>query len=681
MKKLYILSIILLYTLYGTGQVANSESFDGTTFVPTGWTDLLISGTNTWSRVTAGTFPTQAPRSGAGQAKFNSFTTNGGVRALITPIIDYSGRAGASTSVSFWMYRDNGYNTTADKIDVYINTAANMTGASLLGTVNRAIGLAPTVASNGWYQYTFSIPATYSTATNYIIFRGTSAYGNNIYIDDVSWNSYPPAIDMMAVSLVSPAGNFNCFSSNQSVSIQIKNNGSATINYATTPVIIIASASYTAASASAASASTLGITNFTINSGTLAASASQTVTITTGFDMSQSGRYSFNASTSVAGDGNNNNNAMPASSVITVSKVNSYPYQTDFSALPSPEFLVQQISGTGNWTNVLTGNLSNPTLAPVKNSANGYAYFNSYSFSSGTVSSLITPSFDFTGIASPALDLYVSQDNGWAGYNDKLDILVSTNGGATWSSSIFTIQRYNTSFTTAGWKLFSIPLTAYAGNSCVRIAIQATSAFGNNMAIDYLQIYNQSSILPVKLIDFTGAKLSESENILQWRTAEEINTKLFELQRSTDGTNFKTINTQHAAGSYTGSTYQYIDTPDEFSAIYYYRLISVDNDNSFEIFKIVSLESTTEKTIAFTLYPNPTSGSTILNLKSDDATRYLVEINDMNGKRYNVTDYTIEAGQHELIIHADNLSTGVYFIKVYTSDMSKDTMVQKLVKL
>lgn len=679
MKNFYILSIVLLYTLHGAAQVANSESFDGTTFVPTGWTDLLISGTNTWSRVTAGTFPTQAPHSGAGEAKFNSFSANSGVKALITPLIDYSGRAGAATSVSFWMYRDNGYNTTADKIDVYINTAANMTGATLLGTVNRAIGLAPTVASNGWYQYTFTIPTTYSTATNYIIFRGTSAYGNNIYIDDVSWNSYPPAIDMMAVSLVSPNGSFNCFSSSQSVSIQIKNNGSATINYATSPVVISASASYTAASTSATSV--LSIPNFTINSGTLAASASQTVTITTSFDMSQSGRYSFNASTSVVGDGNTNNNAMAASSVIIVSRVSSYPYQVDFSALPSPEFLVQQVSGTGNWTNVLTGNLSNPTLAPVMNSANGFAYFNSYSFSSGTISNLVLPSFDFTGIASPMIDLYVSQDNGWSGSNDKLDILVSTNGGATWSASIFTIQRYNTTYTTAGWKLFSIPLTAYAGNSCVRLAIQATSAFGNNIAIDYLKVYNQASVLPVKLIDFTGAKLSESENILEWRTAEEVNTKLFQLQRSTDGTTFNTIHTENAAGNYTGSSYQYIDTPDESSSIYYYRLISVDNDNSFEIFKIVSLENNTGKTTTFTLFPNPTSGSTVLNLKSGDAGRYLVEINDMNGKRYDVAEYSIEPGQHELIINSDNLSTGVYFIKVYTADTGKDGTVQKLVKL
>ena len=56
-------------------QVTNVESFEGTTFVPTGWTNLNVSGTNTWTRVTAGTSPTQTPHTGVGEAKFNSFST------------------------------------------------------------------------------------------------------------------------------------------------------------------------------------------------------------------------------------------------------------------------------------------------------------------------------------------------------------------------------------------------------------------------------------------------------------------------------------------------------------------------------------------------------------------------------------------------------------------------------
>jgi|GEM_PF-4264044 len=188
LKKFILRTAGVVALLLFLGNQANgqtylaTESFDGATFVPTGWTDFLTSGTNTWTRVTAGTTPTCATQSGAGMAKFNSYDSPGtGVRSLISPVMNFS--TAGTKRISFWMYRDNGYNTTADRIEVLTNTAANTTGATLLGTVNRARGLAPTVAANGWYNYTFDVTTT--SATTYLILRATGAYGNNIFIDNV----------------------------------------------------------------------------------------------------------------------------------------------------------------------------------------------------------------------------------------------------------------------------------------------------------------------------------------------------------------------------------------------------------------------------------------------------------------------------------------------------------------
>jgi len=181
-----------------------SESFDGATFPPAGWTNFLVSGSNNWTRVTAGTSPTNTPHSGAGETKFDSYDVNSGVKALITPVYDLSGRGANTPTVSVWMYRDAGYAGTLDKVDFYMNTAANLTGATLLGTVNRAMGSAPIVASEGWYQYTYNVPAGFNTQFNYFIIKGTSAYGNNIYVDDVSWVTYPgtsPALTVNPSSL------------------------------------------------------------------------------------------------------------------------------------------------------------------------------------------------------------------------------------------------------------------------------------------------------------------------------------------------------------------------------------------------------------------------------------------------------------------------------------------------
>ena len=201
----------LVNPLNSTAQVVNTQSFDGTTFVPTGWTNFVTSSSAVWTRATGGTSPTQAPHSGAGEAYFNSYSASSGVSALITPPYTLVNNT-SGANVNFWMYRDAGYNTTADKVDVYYNTAPNLTGAVLLGTVNRASGLTPTVSIDGWYQYSYTIPNTVTSANVYLILNATSAWGDNIYIDDVSWTSYPnicsgtPSVPSVTSASMCPGG-------------------------------------------------------------------------------------------------------------------------------------------------------------------------------------------------------------------------------------------------------------------------------------------------------------------------------------------------------------------------------------------------------------------------------------------------------------------------------------------
>jgi hypothetical protein len=192
MKKQLLAVVALLNVFFCSAQVVVSESFDGTTFLPTGWALVTTTAGANWTRVTSGTFPTISTRSGAGMAKFNSWDFSSGVQSIRTPAFSMAARGTSAATVSFWMYRDGGYSTTPDRVDVLINTSLTLTGATLLGTINRSWYLAPSgVSSNGWYQYTFSIPLSFTGATNYIFFRGTSAYGNNVYIDDISYQTYP----------------------------------------------------------------------------------------------------------------------------------------------------------------------------------------------------------------------------------------------------------------------------------------------------------------------------------------------------------------------------------------------------------------------------------------------------------------------------------------------------------
>ena len=180
MKKVLLLLFMLLLSLQNQAQVIYSQNFD----TALTWTILHPTGTATgpgWARVTIGTAPSCSPFAGAGMARFNSYNiAAGNAYNLTSPSIALSG---ANYRVTFKMYRDDGY-IDADNVKVYLNTVASSVGGTLLGTVNRANNLLPAVSANGWYSYSFDLPAGI-TGNRYISMLGTSFYGNNIFIDEV----------------------------------------------------------------------------------------------------------------------------------------------------------------------------------------------------------------------------------------------------------------------------------------------------------------------------------------------------------------------------------------------------------------------------------------------------------------------------------------------------------------
>lgn len=161
-----------------------SESFDGTTFPPTGWLNFRTagSGTGTWNRATSGSNPTCSPFTGAGMARYNSDSyASGTCGVLVTPPLNVPEDG---YSVSFRIYRDTA--SGADKLRVHYNTAANLSGATLLGTITRPTSSSPYVRDAGWYKYTLDLPAGSGGNARYLVFEGVSAAGNNIFVDDVS---------------------------------------------------------------------------------------------------------------------------------------------------------------------------------------------------------------------------------------------------------------------------------------------------------------------------------------------------------------------------------------------------------------------------------------------------------------------------------------------------------------
>jgi hypothetical protein len=177
--------------------IPSLTSFDATDFPPFGWTANPSSGTGAWQRSTSGTHPSTSPKSGAGMAYFNSYSYSSGVSGmLISPLINFPNDG---YTIYFWMYRDGGYASNADRVDVYVTNTVDTTDGVKVGTINRSTSLPPTVASSGWYFYSFNLPSG-TSGNKYIIICGRSAFGNNIFLDEVGIIATPSATSSQTIS-------------------------------------------------------------------------------------------------------------------------------------------------------------------------------------------------------------------------------------------------------------------------------------------------------------------------------------------------------------------------------------------------------------------------------------------------------------------------------------------------
>lgn len=102
------------------------------------------------------------------------------------------------------------------------------------------------------------------------------------------------------------------------------------------------------------------------------------------------------------------------------------------------------------------------------------------------------------------------------------------------------------------------------------------------------------SPLPIELVSFTAE--SEPHDVhLQWSTASETNSDLFEVQRSEDGENFHRILSMPAAGhSTTAKNYAAMDT-EPLAGTSYYRLRKKDLDGQEDRSPVLAVNRKTEE--------------------------------------------------------------------------------------
>ncbi|HYF29866.1 MAG TPA: hypothetical protein VD993_01995 [Chitinophagaceae bacterium] len=185
-----------------------------------------------------------------------------------------------------------------------------------------------------------------------------------------------------------------------------------------------------------------------------------------------------------------------------------------------------------------------------------------------------------------------------------------------------------------------------------------------------------STTFPVTLTDFTG-KLIGNSIVLNWQTATEQHNKGFEVERSTDGANFKKIGFVAGAGnSNVLRSYSFTDRNIEHP-LYYYRLRQVDDDNKFEYSAIILVKNPLSNTRMITWTRFSRSNTLEVQLGDIESGNGEIRLMDLNGKVLLRHQRTFITGSRLSIQVPGYASAGVYVVQVLQKHKTYSTTVKK----
>ena len=173
--------------------------------------------------------------------------------------------------------------------------------------------------------------------------------------------------------------------------------------------------------------------------------------------------------------------------------------------------------------------------------------------------------------------------------------------------------------------------------------------------------------IPVEFTSFT-ATVDSSDVILNWSTATELNSKGFEILRSTqiDYNNWKKIGLVSGFGTTTEMhNYSFTDKSLQ-SGKYQYRLKQIDLDGSFQYSQTIKaiVEAPTKFKLAQN-YPNPFNPSTSIKYAISSRQFVSLKVYDVLGNEVaTLVNEIKKPGYYEVNFNASNLASGVYFYRL-----------------
>ncbi len=168
-------------------------------------------------------------------------------------------------------------------------------------------------------------------------------------------------------------------------------------------------------------------------------------------------------------------------------------------------------------------------------------------------------------------------------------------------------------------------------------------------------------LLPISLISLT-AKAMDRVNVIEWETAEEVNSEWQIIEKSENGlSRWEEVGRLKSLNTSENQLYNLID--EEPFKRTYYRLKSIDFDGTTEYSNVITVRRTDDVATPISFRPNPVDNQGFIDIDLDRDTMLDIEVFNIVGERVSYMKADLAKGVNNIPIDFNKFESGIYFVR------------------
>jgi hypothetical protein len=177
--------------------------------------------------------------------------------------------------------------------------------------------------------------------------------------------------------------------------------------------------------------------------------------------------------------------------------------------------------------------------------------------------------------------------------------------------------------------------------------------------------FPQQTTLPVKLLSFNGVYRNQA-TLLNWTTESEVNFEKFEIERSSNGSDYTVIGVKAARNSGGRTAYEMTDDLSSLGGnVFFYRLKMIDLNGTYSYSQVVLIRKDSKAINGVTINPNPVmNGIATVKMTSERKGTVELRVVDQSGRVVVRQLQNVYEGNNSITLGLQQLQSGIYTLQV-----------------